>query len=72
MDGYKFEPVVIGKAQNPRCFKDVAKEDLPVIYFANPSAWVMSEIMNDWIYKYFVSEMKIRYGNRKVILFYLY
>ena len=72
MDGYKFKPVVIGKAQNPRCCKNVNKEHLPVIYFANATAWVTKEIMNEWFYSYFVPEMKIRYGNRKVILFYLY
>ena len=72
MDGYKFKPLVIGKSQNPRCFKNVGKDNLPVIYFANPSASIGTDILNDWFYNYFIPEMKSRYGNRKVILFYLY
>ena len=68
MDGYKFKPLVIGKSQNPRCFKNVGKDNLPVIYFANPSAWMTTDILNEWFYNYFIPEVKAHYGNRKIIL----
>jgi hypothetical protein len=50
MDGSdKMELLVIGKFQNPRCFKNVKK--LPVQYLANKKAWMTSEIFLNWLHK---------------------
>ena len=43
MDGHKFKPVVIGKSKNPRCFKSLNKEDLPVHYYNSSNAWMTRE-----------------------------
>jgi len=48
MDGSdKMELLVIGKFQNPRCFKNVRK--LPVQYYANMKAWITSDIFETCI-----------------------
>ena len=36
--GEKLKPLVIGKSENPRCFKSIKKVDLPVIYRSNKKA----------------------------------
>ena len=68
MDGYKLKPLVIGKSLNPRCFKHVDKDNLPVHYYANNSAWMNSDIMNDWVYNLFLPEVRKWYGTRQIIL----
>lgn len=47
--GEKLKPLVIGKANQPRCFKNIKKENLPVSDESNKKAWVTSEIFNIWI-----------------------
>ena len=43
MDGsIKYKPLVIGKFQNPRCFRGV--KALPVDYDANKKAWMTTEL----------------------------
>lgn len=46
--------LVIGKAANPRCFKHVNKDSLPVDYRSQRSAWMDSDIFSDWFHKKFV------------------
>lgn len=43
----KKRPLVIGKSQNPRCFRNVKK--LPVDYLANSNAWMTSIIFSDFL-----------------------
>lgn len=40
----KIKPLVIGKSQNPRCFKNVKKQNLPVNYYANKTAWMRRDV----------------------------
>ncbi|XP_016659158.1 tigger transposable element-derived protein 4-like [Acyrthosiphon pisum] len=47
MNGEKRKLMVIGKSQNPRCFKGV--KTLPVDYKANKSAWMTAAIFKDWL-----------------------
>ena len=50
MDGYdKMQLLVTGKFQSPRCFKNV--KSLPMQYFANRKAWMVSEIFEEWLRK---------------------
>ena len=41
--------VLIGKSANPRCFKNINKDALPVKYCAQRSAWMNSSIFSDWL-----------------------
>lgn len=47
MNGEKRKLMVIGKSQNPRCFKGV--KTLPVDYKANKNAWMTAAIFKDWL-----------------------
>lgn len=51
---HKLPMMFIGKAANPRCFKNINKKALPVHYYSQKNAWVNSEIFNDWFHNQFV------------------
>ncbi|GES96197.1 tigger transposable element-derived protein 6-like [Rhizophagus clarus] len=49
LGNHKFQPLVIGKSSNPRCFKNFNKSALPVTYQANSKAWMRSDIFLEWL-----------------------
>ena len=55
----KFPLAFIHKSKNPRCFKHIDKNDLPVDYYAQKSSWMDSTIFNDWFKKKFVPRCRI-------------
>ena len=55
---HKLPLMFIGKAQKPRCFKNVNMSALPMKYYAQKSAWVNSEIFSDWFHREFVPAVK--------------
>ena len=55
---YKLPLVVIGKAQNPRCFKHLSKNTPPAHYCAQKSAWMDSHIFSDWFHHHFIPAVK--------------
>ena len=57
-DTHKLPLMFVGKAQNPRCFKNVNKSALSVKYYAQRNAWVDSVIFADWFHKEFVPAVK--------------
>ncbi|XP_062622348.1 tigger transposable element-derived protein 4-like [Saccostrea cucullata] len=59
----KLPLLVIGKAKNPRCFKNV--KSLPTSYEANSKAWITSELFTNWVRKL---DRKFHYQGRKVAL----
>ena len=42
------------KAKNPRCFKNVGRDYLPVVYINQKNAWVDAAIFTNWFHKMFV------------------
>ncbi|GBN72616.1 hypothetical protein AVEN_269765-1 [Araneus ventricosus] len=42
-------PVVIGKAEKPRCFKNIDVRKLSVSWKSNKKSWMTTEIMSDWL-----------------------
>ncbi|XP_069134649.1 tigger transposable element-derived protein 6-like [Argopecten irradians] len=46
----KLPLLVIGKSQNPRCFKNI--KTLPTLYRANKKAWMTSELFIEWLRKF--------------------
>lgn len=52
---YKLKPLIIGKYQKPRCFKNV--NNLPTDYTSNHKAWMTSDAFCDWL-KSLDKEMK--------------
>uniref|UniRef100_A0A1E1X330 Putative tigger transposable element n=1 Tax=Amblyomma aureolatum TaxID=187763 RepID=A0A1E1X330_9ACAR len=55
--------LVIGKAKNPRCFKNIPR--LPVEYRANRKAWMTSDIFQAWLRQL---DRRFSANKRKVLL----
>ncbi|XP_031340904.1 tigger transposable element-derived protein 4-like [Photinus pyralis] len=55
--------LVIGKSQNPRCFKNV--RSLPVDYRANSKAWMTSELFIEHVRKW---DEELKRKKRKIVL----
>lgn len=64
--GEKLKPLVIGKSQKPRCFKNVRLESLPVTWRANDTAWMRLNLFEEWLNLLNKSLMHTR---RKILLF---
>ena len=54
----KLPLLFIGKYNNPRCFRGVNKETLPMIYRHQKNAWVDATIFKDWFQNHFVPMAK--------------
>ncbi|XP_060868646.1 tigger transposable element-derived protein 4-like [Metopolophium dirhodum] len=44
MTGKKMKLIIIGKSRNPRCFKNINSDCLPVTYESNSKAWMAAEL----------------------------
>lgn len=51
---HKLRPLVIGKAKNPRCFKNFNN---PVIYTNTKNAWMTAAVFKTWFFDNFVPEV---------------
>lgn len=56
---HKVKPLVIGKAKNPRCFKNFNN---PLIYRSTKNAWMTAEIFKNWFFQQFVPEVSLKYS----------
>ena len=54
----KLPLLFIGKYNNPRCFRGINKETLPVIYRHQKNAWADATIFKDWFQNHFVPMAK--------------
>ncbi|CAG4987678.1 unnamed protein product [Parnassius apollo] len=52
---HKLDLLVIGKAKNPRAFKNIC---LPVCYKNQSRSWVTREVFSEWFHKDFVPEVR--------------
>lgn len=52
---HKLKPLVIGKAKNPRAFKNV---QLPVEYRSSSNAWMTTTIFQDWFHSSFIRQVR--------------
>ena len=60
----KFPLLFIHKSLNPRCFKNVAKSDLPVDYYAQKSSWMDSSIFTTLFREKFVPRCQKALGEK--------
>jgi hypothetical protein len=49
---------LIGKAKNPRCFKNISRDRLPLLYDNQSNAWVNTDIFSRWFHGSFVPIVK--------------
>ncbi|XP_026474799.1 tigger transposable element-derived protein 1-like [Ctenocephalides felis] len=54
----KLKPLLVYRSENPRALKNYVKSTLPVIWKANPKAWVTSILFEEWFTKHFITEVK--------------
>ena len=47
--GEKVKPLVVGRTNNPRCFRGYGRHELGVKYEFNGKAWMTSAIFRDWL-----------------------
>jgi DDE superfamily endonuclease len=59
----KLKPLVIGKFLNPRCFKNINRKNLGVVYEANTKAWMTGIVFERWL-----KAFDLKMVGRKVIL----
>ncbi len=50
----KLPLLMIGKSKNPRCFKNINRDQLPVIYANQKNAWVNTSLFGEWFHNSFV------------------
>ena len=55
---HKLPLVIIGKSDNPCCFKNVNKRALPVIHYAQKNVWMNTDIFSEWLHHQFVPGVK--------------
>ena len=58
----KLKPIFIHKYENPRILRGKKKEELPVNYYWNSTAWMQVSIWNDYITK-LDTQMQLRHRN---------
>jgi hypothetical protein len=63
----KICPLVIGKAEKPRCFKNVNLTNIGIVYRFNAKAWMTVSIFQEWI-KIFDKIIRLENPDRKVLL----
>ena len=56
----KLPLLLIGKGKNPRCFRKLNKEALPVVYRNQKNSWVYTQIFRDWFLNCFIPETKLK------------
>ena len=61
----KLKPLVIGRSENPRCFKNFNKANLPVYYRYNNKAWMDNIIFKEWLQ---ILDRKFKSENRQILL----
>ena len=60
----KFPLVFIHKSENPWCFKNIDKSDLPVDYYSQKSSWMDMRIFTEWLHTKFVSRCRREMAKR--------
>ena len=50
----KLPLLLIGKSKNPRCFKNISREQLPVTCVNQKNAWVNTSLFAEWFHTSFV------------------
>ncbi|KAJ3649085.1 hypothetical protein Zmor_020847 [Zophobas morio] len=55
---HKLRLTVIGKSKNPRAFKNINRNNLPVDYYNQKSCWMTRDIFREWFFKKFIPQVR--------------
>jgi hypothetical protein len=58
--------MLINQSLNPRCFKNIEKNNLPVFFRANKKAWMTQDLFKDWFYNCFIPEVEAFMSEKKL------
>ncbi|CAG8687603.1 20221_t:CDS:2, partial [Dentiscutata erythropus] len=65
---HKLDPLVIGKYQRPRCFKNIRIQNMPMKYSSNAKAWMISSLFQEWIQEFDHQVGQMHQGQRVLLL----
>ena len=66
LTGEKLKPLIIGKSERPRCFKNLNATQFPATWRANRRAWMTSDLFEEWLHQV-NNEMKCE--KRQILMF---
>ena len=61
-----FASNILGKAERPRCFKNIDINKLPVSWYSNRTAWMNSKIFTEWLHEF---DLIMKKQKRHILLF---
>ena len=64
---YKLKPLIIGKFESPRCFKNIRIQTMPMTYRHNAKAWMITLLFQEWIQD-FDRQVGLKHQGQRVLL----
>ncbi|CAB5357059.1 unnamed protein product [Rhizophagus irregularis] len=64
---HKFKPLIIGKFERPRCFKNIRIQAMPMTYRNNAKAWMITSIFQEWL-REFDRQVGLKHRGQRVLL----
>ena len=64
---HKLKPLIIGKFEKPRCFKNVKIQSIPMTYRNNAKAWMITSLFQEWI-REFDRQVGLKHQGQRVLL----
>ncbi len=62
----KLPILIVGKSQNPRCFKGIhVNEELGIHYYANKTSWLTKDIFRNYLHNL---NTTLQNQNRKILM----
>ncbi|CAB5384860.1 unnamed protein product [Rhizophagus irregularis] len=64
---HKLKPLIIGKFEKPRCFKNIKIQSMPMTYRNNAKAWMITSLFQEWI-REFDHQVGLKHQGQRVLL----
>jgi hypothetical protein len=64
---HKLKPLIIGKFERPRCFKNVRIHAMHMTYRHNAKAWMITSLFQEWI-REFDHQVHLKHQGQRVLL----
>jgi hypothetical protein len=64
---HKLKPLIIGKFERPRCFKNIRIQSMPMTYRNNAKAWMIASLFQEWLQE-FDHQVGIKHRGQRVLL----
>ena len=49
---HKLKPLIIGKFERPRCFKNIRIQTMSMTYRNNAKAWMITSLFQEWLQEF--------------------